>query len=52
MVFSNDDYLPSFDELKIPEIQMSSAPLRAGAQHFGKYCDNQSKVKQINLKYH
>ena len=44
MVFTNDDYLPTFDELKMPEIQMTSAPLRAGAQHFGKYCDQQSKV--------
>jgi len=43
MVFSNADWLPSCEELTVPEIELSSAPLRAGAHHFGKYCDNQCK---------
>ena len=46
MVFTNEDYLPSYDELTVPEITMSAAPLRASAQQFGKYCDKQCKVKQ------
>jgi NADH dehydrogenase (ubiquinone) 1 alpha subcomplex subunit 8 len=44
MAFTNDDYIPSYAELDVEEINMSSAPLRAGARYFGKYCDEQSKV--------
>jgi len=43
MVFTNADWLPSHEELTVPEIELSSAPLRAAAHHVGKYCDNQSK---------
>jgi NADH dehydrogenase (ubiquinone) 1 alpha subcomplex subunit 8 len=43
MVFTNADWLPTYDELTVPEIELSSAPLRAAAHHFGKYCDEQSK---------
>jgi len=43
MVFTNADWLPSYEELKVPEIELSSAPLRAASHHFGKYCDNQCK---------
>jgi len=43
MVFTNDDWLPSHEDLTVPEIGLSSAPLRAASHHFGKYCDNQSK---------
>ena len=42
--FSHDDYLPSYEELTVPEITMSSAPLKAGAIYFGKYCDDICKV--------
>lgn len=44
MPFKNDDYLPSYEELTVPELQVTSSVLRAGAHHFGKYCDEQSKV--------
>lgn len=44
MPFTEDDYLPTYDELKTQELNISSAPMRAGAHHFGKYCDNQCKV--------
>jgi len=44
MPFTNADWLPSYDELTVPEIEMSAAPLRAGSHHFGKYCDFQCKV--------
>jgi NADH dehydrogenase (ubiquinone) 1 alpha subcomplex subunit 8 len=49
MPFTNEDYLPSPQELENEEINMSSAPLRAGAHHFGKYCDNQSKEYMLCL---
>jgi len=47
MPFTNEDWLPSYEDLKVPEIGLSSAPLRAGAHHFGKYCDNQCKVSVV-----
>lgn len=43
MVLTKDTYLPSEDELRTEEITMSSPALRAGASHFGKYCDIESK---------
>merc|ERR1711894_530591 len=43
MPFTEADYLPSMEELTVPEINLSAAPMRAAAFHFGKYCDNQSK---------
>merc|ERR1711893_303935 len=39
MAFTNEEYLPAFEELTVPEIQLSSVALRAGAHYFGKYCD-------------
>jgi len=44
MAFTFDDWLPTYEELDVPEVKMSAAPLRAGAYHFGKYCDNHCKV--------
>jgi len=44
MAFSFDDWLPTYEELDVQEVNMSAAPLRAGAYHFGRYCDNQCKV--------
>ncbi len=44
MPFTSEDYLPSYAELEVEEIDMTAAPLRAGAHHFGKYCDTQCKV--------
>merc|ERR1712170_274995 len=43
MAFTNADWLPSYEELNVPELKMTTAPLRAGAHHFGKYCDHQCK---------
>ncbi|KAK7482070.1 hypothetical protein BaRGS_00026654 [Batillaria attramentaria] len=43
MPFTNADYLPSYEELTVPELELTSAALRAGAHHFGKYCDSQCK---------
>jgi len=47
MAFTNDDFLPTYEELNVPDIGLSSAPLRAGAHQFGKYCDSQCKVTAI-----
>ena len=47
MAFTNDDYLPSFEELKVPELNLTTAPLKAGSHYLGKYCDNQSRVCYI-----
>jgi len=44
MAFSFDDWLPTYEELNVQEVKLTAAPLRAGAHHFGKYCDNQCKV--------
>jgi len=43
MAFTNEDYLPSKEELTVPELELTSSVLRAGAHHFGKYCDKQCK---------
>lgn len=43
MVFTNADWIPTYEELTVPEINLSSAPLRAASHHFGRYCDQQSK---------
>lgn len=36
--------LPTKAELTVPELNISSPALKAGAHHFGKYCDHESKV--------
>ncbi|KAK6183218.1 hypothetical protein SNE40_010741 [Patella caerulea] len=43
MSYTNEDYLPSFEELTVPEIQLTSAVLQAGAHQYGKYCDDTNK---------
>ncbi|CAG9806444.1 unnamed protein product [Chironomus riparius] len=37
-----DHVLPAEEELTVPEVNLSSASLRAGAFHLGKYCENQN----------
>lgn len=44
MPFQEDFYLPSEEDLKVQEINLSAPILKAGAVHFGKYCDEQCKV--------
>jgi hypothetical protein len=46
MSFTNEDYLPEFEEITVPELEVTSSVLRAGAHHFGKYCDKQCKVRE------
>jgi len=43
MPFTEADYLPSEEELKVTELNLTAAPLRAASHHLGKYCDEQSK---------
>uniref|UniRef100_A0A131XXU0 NADH dehydrogenase [ubiquinone] 1 alpha subcomplex subunit 8 n=1 Tax=Ixodes ricinus TaxID=34613 RepID=A0A131XXU0_IXORI len=43
MPFSEDYEFPSDSELNVEEVNISTPALRAGAYHFGKYCDEQSK---------
>ncbi|ESO96503.1 hypothetical protein LOTGIDRAFT_115810 [Lottia gigantea] len=43
MAFTNDDYLPTFEELTVPEIHLTSSVLVSGAHLYGKYCDNINK---------
>merc|ERR1712154_493095 len=43
MPFTNETYLPSYEELTVPEIEITSSVFRAAAHHMGKYCDEQSK---------
>lgn len=44
-----DNILPSDEELTVPEVNLSSPALRAGAFHMGKYCENQNNAS-IPLK--
>ena len=44
MVLTNDLELPSYEELTVPEVRLSSPILRASGVYFGKYCDEISKV--------
>ncbi|KAH3700624.1 NADH dehydrogenase [ubiquinone] 1 alpha subcomplex subunit 8-like [Dreissena polymorpha] len=38
-----EDYIPSIEELTVPEAKVSSIVLKAASLYMGKYCDNQYK---------
>ncbi|KAK4470580.1 hypothetical protein MN116_006121 [Schistosoma mekongi] len=40
---SLDVSLPTFEELTVPELKLSTCPLLAASIHLGKFCDNESK---------
>lgn len=44
---TNDVTLPNEDELTVPEVNLSSPALRAGAFHMGKFCESQNNVRQF-----
>lgn len=46
---TNDVSLPSDEELTVPEVNLSSPALRAGAFHMGKYCENQNNASISSL---
>ena len=48
MTATNETYLPTYEELYVPPLNLTSAALRAGAPYFGKYCDLESKVEKEN----
>jgi hypothetical protein len=50
MPITNETWLPSYDELTVPELNLSTPALRAGARYFGKYCDFQSKVVYLRFR--
>ncbi|XP_072937593.1 NADH dehydrogenase [ubiquinone] 1 alpha subcomplex subunit 8 [Epargyreus clarus] len=39
MVLTSDIHLPEESELTVPEVNLSSAALRAGSFHLGKHCE-------------
>lgn len=49
---TEDTYLPPDEELTVPEVNLSSPALRAGAFHMGKFCENQSNVSTEFLLHH
>lgn len=44
-----DQKLPNDEELTVPEVNLSSPALRAGAFHMGKYCENQNNVSDSSF---
>lgn len=48
MVLTNDVHLPTEEELTVPEVNLSSSALRAGAFHLGKYCEKQNLVSRYS----
>ncbi|XP_055622482.1 NADH dehydrogenase [ubiquinone] 1 alpha subcomplex subunit 8 [Toxorhynchites rutilus septentrionalis] len=42
MVVTKDTYLPTDEELTIPEVNLSGPALRAGAFHLGKHCESEN----------
>jgi NADH dehydrogenase (ubiquinone) 1 alpha subcomplex subunit 8 len=49
MACTNDTYLPTYDELYVPPLNLTSPILRAGAIHFGVYCEKPSNVNNTFL---
>ena len=45
--YTNEDYLPSPEELEIEELPVSGVPLKAAGYHLGLFCDNESKVRPV-----
>jgi len=43
MTITEDIPLPTYEELTVPEVNVSAPVLRATGMHLGKYCDEQSK---------
>jgi len=42
MSATNETYLPNYDELYVPPLNVTSPALKAAAVHFGKYCNKQN----------
>jgi hypothetical protein len=44
MSATNETYLPNYDELYVPPLNVTAPALKAAAVHFGKYCNKQNNV--------
>lgn len=44
MTATNETYLPTYEDLYVPPLNLTSPALRAGAFHFAQFCDVESKV--------
>lgn len=51
MPVTYDIELPTNEELTVPEVNLTTAALRAGSVYFGKFCETQSKVMLQLNKY-
>lgn len=49
MVLTNDVSLPSEEDLRVQEIEISTPGLRAAAFHMGKACENVNNVSEMVL---
>lgn len=47
MVLTADITLPEESELTVEEVNLSTATLRAGSFHLGKYCEHANNVSNI-----
>lgn len=47
MVLTKSVNLPTIEELTVPEVNLSSATLRAASFHLGKHCENVNNVMQL-----
>lgn len=45
MVVTKDVFLPTEEELTVPEVNLSGPALRAGAYHLGKQCEAENNVR-------
>lgn len=52
MVITDEVTLPTEEELTVPEVNLSSAALRAGAFHLGKHCEKQNLVSFTGIRIH
>ncbi|OAF67706.1 hypothetical protein A3Q56_04561 [Intoshia linei] len=50
MTFTDNDNLPTYEELDVPDLYVTSAPLRAVSMHMGKKCDELSKEYMLCTK--
>ena len=49
MVVTADVYLPPEEELTVQEVNLSGPALRAGAFHYGKFCEFENNVRVLVL---
>lgn len=52
MTATNETYLPTYEDLYVPPLNLTSPALRAGAFHFAQFCDVESKVNSPSLFWH